>query len=265
VRIKIIENQRFKKTAKRKFPLKIFLFFLSFSLYFVLALVPVFCVQEDALRQEAIVLESKQEAMLIKEILLQQKRNQKIAVQKAFAEANKQMVLGEESQFKQARAQKIIEKKIYAENKKQAALNKKARLQKEGEEKLAQNKERNDSEPSKGASDYIIIKVRPLSEILEQAGQLLKNGKYEDALATYNYAYDIAKDKAEKKNILKKKSDLKGFIANWKRKRVIAEKKNLQEVEQPTAYARKAWFQKERELRNWLKRNPLSNLGKKPD
>jgi hypothetical protein len=272
-RAKIIKIFCFKKTAIKRLPLKIFLFLLSFSLFFVLGLSPVFCALDGAISQEQIILEAKRENKAISKILLQQKMNQEIAAKKALAEANKQIALDNKFRIKQERVQKVIEKKIAAANnklavlaqlqkereeklaqkksaaeiEKKAALAKKSQLQKEREEKLAQKKESQVPESLKGTSDYITIKIRPLNDILGQAQQLFKNGKYEDALATYNYAYDIAKDRLEKKDILKKKSEIKSFITNWKSERVIAEKKILQEVEQSTVLAKKSQLQKERE------------------
>ncbi len=238
MRIKIIEKHSFKKSATKKLSLKIFLFLLFFDYFFILLQMPVFCAQEKVTSQEVTDLEAEWTDAPSQERLFPQERNKEIAVSKAFVEAYKQIVLDKESQSNQVGAQKIIEQKKSTVNKKQAVLDNKAQLNKERKE-LARMQGRKGSEPPEDASDYITIKVRPLNEILEQAEQLLKDGKYEDALASYSYAHDITKDKAEKKNILKKKSDIQDFIANRERQRITAEKKILQEVEQSTVSARK--------------------------
>lgn len=230
--------------------------------------------QDQKLAAKRALAEANKQIALERESRLQQEKAQKI-IEKKIAEADKRRVaLERKEKLQKAKEEKIADKKAAAEFKRQAALNKKAMLEQEREkmiedrrtavevkrqaylDKRSQYKDRQEKlSLKKGgkalaaseAADYIIIKVRPLKEVLTQAEQLFNSGKYDDALATYNYAYDIAKDKSEKENILKRKNDIKSFAAKWDHERIIAEKKTLQEVEQSMASARKSQLKKERQ------------------
>ena len=80
----------------------------------------------------------------------------------------------------------------------------------------------------KGGSDYIIIKHRSVKDLLEDADYLYSIGKYEEALALYNYISDITKGKyltedfiTEKKEEEKKKEKPKKLEKSEKVKKAV--------------------------------------------
>ena len=113
---------------------------------------------------------------------------------------------------------KLEQKKAEREKKKREKL---ARKKAKKEKKVARvRKEKKVRKVKKKAkkpevtSDFIIVKSEITPEQLyKDANGLAFQGKYEEAITLYNYAYDIARDKTLKKEILKAKKHTQKLLA----------------------------------------------------
>ncbi|MCD6080140.1 MAG: tetratricopeptide repeat protein [Candidatus Omnitrophica bacterium] len=139
------------------------------------------------------------------------------------------------------RAKIYLEKKIPARKEYLRKLEqKKAEREKKRREKLARKKAKKEKKVARVkkekkvrkvkkkakkpevTSDFIIVKSEITPEQLyKDANGLAFQGKYEEAITLYNYAYDIARDKTLKKEILKAKKHTQKLLA----KEIAAKKK----------------------------------------
>ena len=108
-------------------------------------------------------------------------------------------------------------------------------------------KEHKSTNLTEGSSDFITVKSRPRQEILDEAQQLTNAGKYDEAIATYNYLYDITRDKTEKKDILEKKADVEIAAANQEREQKLAQEKADRDAKRQADLAKKEQLKKERD------------------
>ena len=88
--------------------------------------------------------------------------------------------------------------------------------------RLELERERIAQEDVKNASDFIIVKRKSSDAVLVAAREQGAEGKYDEALASFNYAYDITREPSLRKDILIEKNKVKK----------IAEQQEKVEVEQ---------------------------------
>jgi len=96
-------------------------------------------------------------------------------------------------------------------------------------------------------SGFVTIKSEPVSTIIENARRLSSAEKHEEAIASYNHALDVSRDKTEKKALLKEKKQARAAMQKKEHRLKIAEKKSAAEARKEQAAQQKQELRRERE------------------
>jgi hypothetical protein len=98
------------------------------------------------------------------------------------------------------------------------------------EKQLQRERKKIAKEDAKHTSEFISVKRKSSDDILAEARAQSAAGKYEEALASYNYAYDMTREPSLKKNILVEKQQVKRIIKQQEKEIKAAELKARKEA-----------------------------------